>query len=108
MTPEGTVRGSRRCGPAVAEFADESKSLEPSPQRSAGLESSDSGRTRGEEQAGHFYRSGTVGDWREHIPGPLAARCCEEIGDLMQSCGYDPRGGAGGAVEDLTAASSRS
>jgi len=46
------------------------------------------GRARGNVQPGHQYRSGRVGDWREHIPEALAARCCGEIAGLMEACGY--------------------
>lgn len=54
------------------------------------------GRQRGEEPMERsLYRSGTVGDWRAHIPPDLARQCCAEIADLMRRYGYDPVDAAG-------------
>ena len=48
------------------------------------------GRHRGEADNNNFYRSGVIGDWRNHLPMALAAECCEKIAPLMRDCGYDP------------------
>jgi len=49
------------------------------------------GRRRGADGGeGHLYRKGVAGDWRNHIPAPLAERCCEQVAPLMRSCGYEP------------------
>lgn len=48
------------------------------------------GRRRGESDASSFYRSGTVGDWQNHLPVELVQDCCERIAPLMEVCGYDP------------------
>lgn len=49
------------------------------------------GRRRGEAGIeGQLVRKGVVGDWINHMPVELADRCCNRIGPLMRSCGYDP------------------
>lgn len=48
------------------------------------------GRAPGQKDNKNFYRCGTSGDWVNHIPVELAARCCAKIAPLMKRCGYDP------------------
>jgi len=48
------------------------------------------GRDRGQMDADSFYRSGTAGDWQNHLPVEIVADCCEVIAPLMIECGYDP------------------
>lgn len=48
------------------------------------------GRARGETRTGHFYRNGKAGDWRNHLPPPLAQQACTAIADTMRMFGYDP------------------
>ena len=48
------------------------------------------GRERGEKDNDKFFRSGTIGDWRNHLPLDLVESCCGEIAPLMNECGYDP------------------
>jgi hypothetical protein len=48
------------------------------------------GRVPGQKDDKSFYRCGTSGDWLNHIPTELAARCCAKIAPLMKRCGYDP------------------
>ena len=52
------------------------------------------GRERGEKDNDKFFRSGTIGDWRNHLPLDLVESCCGEIAPLMSECGYDPSGAA--------------
>ena len=47
------------------------------------------GRERGQTDNDHFYRSGTVGDWQNHLPVELVQACCDAIKPLMQHYGYD-------------------
>jgi len=48
------------------------------------------GRKPGQADPKSFYRTGTRGDWRNHIPIELAQRCCSQIASLMTPYGYDP------------------
>lgn len=57
---------------------------------SASFERKSGGRARGQTDGRSFYRSGTSGDWRNHIPAELAERCCATIEALMRACGYEP------------------
>jgi hypothetical protein len=50
------------------------------------------GRRRGEQDANSFYRSGTVGDWRNHINPDIARRCCVPVSAQMQRFGYNIEG----------------
>ena len=52
------------------------------------------GRSRGQTDAGSFYRTGTAGDWRNHLPPELVETCCQTVAGLMTACGYDPAGAA--------------
>lgn len=56
------------------------------------------GRAPGQKDNKSFFRSGTSGDWRNHIPVELAERCCATIAPLMTACGYDPACPVGQAV----------
>jgi hypothetical protein len=47
-----------------------------------------SGRAPGQKDNTSFFRSGTTGDWRNHIPEELANLCCAKIAALMADCGY--------------------
>ena len=47
------------------------------------------GRERGQTDNDHFYRSGTVGDWQNHLPIELVRNCCDPIKPLMQQYGYE-------------------
>lgn len=46
------------------------------------------GRKRGEADPNSFYRSGTVGDWQNHLDANLARRCCDAVKGLMDRFGY--------------------
>jgi hypothetical protein len=46
------------------------------------------GRPRGQTDAKSFYRSGTVGDWQNHLDSNLARQCCEAVKGLMDHFGY--------------------
>jgi Sulfotransferase family len=46
------------------------------------------GRQRGQTDAKSFYRSGTVGDWRNHLDPELARQCCNAVKGLMDHFGY--------------------
>lgn len=46
------------------------------------------GRKRGQKDSNSFYRSGTTGDWKNHLDPALAARCCTPIEGLMKHFGY--------------------
>jgi hypothetical protein len=64
--------------------------------KSAGsFEKMSGGRKRGETDQKSFYRSGTVGDWRNHLDPALAARCCEAVKGLMERFGYEMTAAAG-------------
>lgn len=48
------------------------------------------GRIRGDEDRGNFFRKGVIGDWINHLPSPIAQRCCDRVADLMRTYGFDP------------------
>ncbi|MEM7681646.1 MAG: sulfotransferase [Planctomycetota bacterium] len=49
------------------------------------------GRGRGEEDRGHFYRKGQIGDWREHFDERAAQAFDRCAGPMLRSLGYaDP------------------
>jgi hypothetical protein len=52
------------------------------------------GRRPGEEDSSSFFRKGVAGDWVNHLPIELAQECCNQVVDLMRSCGYEPDCGA--------------
>jgi hypothetical protein len=56
----------------------------------ASFERRSGGRRPGQKDNDSFFRSGTTGDWRNHIPVELAEACCAKIAPLMKACGYDP------------------
>ncbi|MEP0842437.1 MAG: sulfotransferase [Phycisphaerae bacterium] len=59
----------------------------------ARFEKKSGGRAPGQTDNASFYRTGTSGDWRNHIPADLADRCCASIAPLMRACGYEPTAG---------------
>jgi hypothetical protein len=56
--------------------------------QSGSFEKLSGGRKRGQTDSKSFYRSGTVGDWRNHLDPELARRCCFAVKDLMEHFGY--------------------
>ncbi|HEY1923045.1 MAG TPA: sulfotransferase [Tepidisphaeraceae bacterium] len=57
--------------------------------RQAGsFEKQSGGRQRGQTDAKSFYRSGTIGDWRNHLDPDLAHQCCNPVKGLMDRFGY--------------------
>ncbi|MEM6749326.1 MAG: sulfotransferase domain-containing protein, partial [Planctomycetota bacterium] len=46
------------------------------------------GRGRGDEDRGHFYRKGQVGDWREHFDARASEAFDRVAGPMLQSLGY--------------------
>jgi hypothetical protein len=57
------------------------------------------GRSRGQTDAKSFYRSGTVGDWRNHLDANLARHCCEEVKSLMDHFGYEIEASEAGGLK---------
>jgi hypothetical protein len=57
----------------------------------ASFQKKSGGRKPGQTVSKSFFRSGTRGDWRNHLPIELASRCCAKVAPLMQACGYDPK-----------------
>jgi hypothetical protein len=55
----------------------------------ASFQKKSGGRAPGQKDNKSFYRCGTSGDWVNHIPVELAAKCCAKIAPLMKRCGYD-------------------
>ena len=53
------------------------------------------GRKRGQTDSKSFYRSGTVGDWQNHLDPAVARRCCEAVKNLMDRFGYEIAGDPG-------------
>lgn len=56
----------------------------------ASFEKKTGGRTAGQTDNKSFYRTGTTGDWRNHLPIEPTRRACEKIAPLMTACGYEP------------------
>jgi hypothetical protein len=56
--------------------------------RSGSFEKLSGGRKRGQANSKSFYRSGTIGDWKNHIEPGLAHRACLAVQPLMQHFGY--------------------
>lgn len=48
------------------------------------------GRSRGQADNNSFFRSGTAGDWRNHLPVDVVDECCRQMAPVMQEFGYDP------------------
>jgi Sulfotransferase domain len=63
--------------------------------QSGSFEKLSGGRKRGETDSKSFYRSGTVGDWQNHLEPSLARRCCQAVKSLMDHFGYEIDGVAG-------------
>lgn len=65
--------------------------------QSGNFEKLSGGRKRGQTDSKSFYRSGTVGDWQNHLDPNLARRCCQAVKNLMDRFGYEidamPAGG---------------
>jgi hypothetical protein len=55
---------------------------------SGSFEKLSGGRKRGEVNLKSFYRSGMIGDWKNHIEPGLAHRACQPVQELMQHFGY--------------------
>lgn len=77
----------RRCLAHIGVDASES-SIE-SCRQSGSFEKLSGGRKRGETDSKSFYRSGTVGDWQNHLDPNLARRCCHAVKNLMDHFGYE-------------------
>jgi len=71
----------------------------------ASFERKSGGRPPGQKDNNSFYRSGTTGDWRNHIPVELAEACCAKIAPLMKACGYDPQSTPAESLQPLGASS---
>jgi hypothetical protein len=57
------------------------------------------GRKRGQSDPKSFYRSGTVGDWQNHLDSALARRCCQTVKPLMDRFGYEIDPGQGKVIQ---------
>lgn len=47
------------------------------------------GRSRGQEDAGSFFRKGVTGEWRERFDQEATCRFDEHAGDLLRELGYE-------------------
>ena len=47
------------------------------------------GRSRGQEDAGSFFRKGVIGEWRDRFDGEALRRFDEYAGDLLTELGYE-------------------
>ncbi len=47
------------------------------------------GRKPGQENAGHFYRKGVIGDWRNHFNEENVAIFKEIAGETLIAAGYE-------------------
>jgi hypothetical protein len=81
---DGTI--IRRCLEHIG--VDASDASVESCRQAGSFEKLSGGRKRGETDAKSFYRSGTVGDWQNHLEPGLARRCCEMVRPLMDRFGY--------------------
>ena len=79
----GTIR---RCLEHIG--VDSSESSIESCVQSGSFEKLSGGRKRGQTDSKSFYRSGTVGDWQNHLEPNLARRCCQAVKSLMERFGY--------------------
>jgi sulfotransferase family protein len=77
----------RRCLEHIG--VDSSESSVESCRQSGSFEKLSGGRKRGETDSKSFYRSGTVGDWQNHLEPNLARRCCQAVKSLMDHFGYE-------------------
>jgi hypothetical protein len=67
---------------------DSSESSVESCVKAGSFEKLSGGRKRGETDAKSFYRSGTVGDWQNHLDANVARQCCGAVKGLMDHFGY--------------------